>query len=556
MPYGSDEVLGHVERRLPAIAKPEAMLRGTRATQSGRPSSATLSGRRSFAQTSFAPLNDSESNDLSASVTVESPEHRSRTIMTNHAHTIALISADLVAALVSLPLALVLLAHLSTVHSNSLADFWANLAKDSAFPIMVVIGLAASGLYRVTRHAMRPSLLRYSKDLVFAVGTGLMLALGLGVALHVTLRVEEPSTTQLLLAVMITSMLIVIARTVLNAGANRVVPSRVVVVGTGSLAERVAVCLRAWSGTQVLGKIVPDGITQANAIGTLSQLPKLCAELRIDRVIFARSDDIPRDYMSEMRKLRERVHISVIPTYFDLMSLQARLVDLAGIPMIEIPPNREYRFQLLFKRTIDIVLSLLAFVILSPLFTAVAIAVAVSSPGPIFFKQERQGHRGRPFTIYKFRSMAPADTADKSNVSDRSSPAVPDPCDRISFEPLHVKHRKLEDDERTNPVGRFLRRRGLDELPQFWNVLKGEMSVVGPRPLIHAERSSLDEWQSRRFDMRPGITGLWQVSGRNDLEEDDLFALDYVYVTSWSMWWDIKIILETPRAMVRGIGAY
>ena len=121
--------------------------------------------------------------------------------------------------------------------------------------------------------------------------------------------------------------------------------------------------------------------------------------------------------------------------------------------------------------------------------------------------------------------------------------------------PLHELHRKKDESNRITRFGAFLRRTGIDEIPQFINVFKGDMSVVGPRPFIPSE-SHVEGWATRRFDVRPGITGLWQVSGRNDLTRHDLVQLDYLYVASWSLWWDLKIMVETPKTMARGIGAY
>jgi lipopolysaccharide/colanic/teichoic acid biosynthesis glycosyltransferase len=122
--------------------------------------------------------------------------------------------------------------------------------------------------------------------------------------------------------------------------------------------------------------------------------------------------------------------------------------------------------------------------------------------------------------------------------------------------PLHQLRNKAGDEQRITRVGRFMRKTGLDEVPQFLNVLVGDMSIVGPRPFKEDESETVTGWQARRFEFRPGITGLWQVSGRNDLSMDDLRRLDYLYVASWSLWWDVKIVWDTPRAMVRGFGAY
>jgi lipopolysaccharide/colanic/teichoic acid biosynthesis glycosyltransferase len=122
--------------------------------------------------------------------------------------------------------------------------------------------------------------------------------------------------------------------------------------------------------------------------------------------------------------------------------------------------------------------------------------------------------------------------------------------------PLHELRKKAVDAERITRIGSLMRRTGLDELPQFLNVLRGDMSLVGPRPFTESESETFTGWQARRFELRPGITGLWQVSGRNDLSMDDLRRLDYLYVASWSLWWDVKIVWDTPRAMARGFGAY
>jgi lipopolysaccharide/colanic/teichoic acid biosynthesis glycosyltransferase len=151
------------------------------------------------------------------------------------------------------------------------------------------------------------------------------------------------------------------------------------------------------------------------------------------------------------------------------------------------------------------------------------------------------------FTIYKFRTMV------DSNGTQADEPEIS--AHQASI-PLHELRRKTLEAKRVTPVGRIMRQTGLDEIPQFLNVLLGNMSLVGPRPFTEFESEKVTGWQARRFELRPGITGLWQVSGRNDLSMDDLRRLDYLYVASWSLWWDVKIVWDTPRAMLRGFGAY
>jgi lipopolysaccharide/colanic/teichoic acid biosynthesis glycosyltransferase len=183
----------------------------------------------------------------------------------------------------------------------------------------------------------------------------------------------------------------------------------------------------------------------------------------------------------------------------------------------------------------------------SPLLLAVAVWVKLSSPGPVFFRQTRLGRHALPFTVSKFRTMT---VGSEDASAEEAAPEVNDP-DR----PLHELRKKKDETSRITPLGVFLRRTGIDEIPQFINVFRGDMSVVGPRPFVPSE-SDIDGWGSCRFEVRPGITGLWQVSGRNDLTRTDLVQLDYLYVTSWSLWWDLKIVFETPKTMARGIGAY
>ena len=201
------------------------------------------------------------------------------------------------------------------------------------------------------------------------------------------------------------------------------------------------------------------------------------------------------------------------------------------------------------KRAFDLCISSAVLLVTSPLLLVVAVGVKLSSPGPVFFRQVRLGRATEPFTVNKFRSMTVAAEAAPARRRGRhTGPRTPD-------RPLHELRHKQDESVRITRFGAFLRRTGIDEIPQFINVFKGDMSVVGPRPFIPSE-SNVDGWATRRFEVRPGITGLWQVSGRNDLTRNDLVQLDYLYVASWSLWWDLKIMFETPKTMARGIGAY
>jgi len=225
------------------------------------------------------------------------------------------------------------------------------------------------------------------------------------------------------------------------------------------------------------------------------------------------------------------------------------LNDLNGMAIIEVAPPHLSIWDRALKRAFDIVVAALSLIIALPFLVVFAVIIKVTSPGPVLFRQTRTGKDRRPFTIYKFRSMQ---TISTNHPATNGVEPVPDPG--AGVRPLHEVRNKSAEQHRITGIGRFLRRTGFDELPQLLNVLGGSMSIVGPRPFT-PEESVTDEG-TRRFEVRPGITGLWQVSGRNDLDHQDLSRLDTLYVASWSVWWDLKIIWDTPVVMLRGSGAY
>jgi lipopolysaccharide/colanic/teichoic acid biosynthesis glycosyltransferase len=213
------------------------------------------------------------------------------------------------------------------------------------------------------------------------------------------------------------------------------------------------------------------------------------------------------------------------------------------------------RIMLFVKRLIDILGSALALVLLSPLFWLIAIAIKVSSKGPVFFSQTRIGQFGKPFILMKFRTMYT--NIDRGVHKQYVTELIADKSKRQSPSPDGVQVYKLTNDTRITRIGKFLRRTSLDELPQFFNVLRGEMSLVGPRPAVRYEVAVYETWHRRRvLEFKPGITGLWQVSGRSHVKFDEMVRLDLRYARSWSPWLDLKILMLTPLAVLRGTGAY
>ncbi|HVX22489.1 MAG TPA: exopolysaccharide biosynthesis polyprenyl glycosylphosphotransferase [Acidimicrobiales bacterium] len=471
--------------------------------------------------------------------------------LSDREHVLVLLAGDFLASCAALALGLVLLAGLSGASDNDLANFPRNAADDCLLPVAIVVALAIAGSYRSVHRALLPSSLAEWKDLTFAIGAGCILLLGLGALGHAVLGTSQLNATQLVVAVVVGAVLVGISRAVVRAWAQTFRATRVVVVGSGSITDRIAVQLRLQKGLTMVGRVIEADHVDPGAIGTVADLPRICRDLAIDRVIVAPSERPTEESIHIYREIQDDVHISVVPRQYELISWRSRLTDLSGLPMIEFAPPHMSRWDRALKRGFDIVVAVIALVVLSPLLLAIAVAVRTTSPGRALFRQERIGRGRRHFTINKFRTMTAATFPPDTGVAAPS----PEPTEDAGSALWQVR-KKQDEQHRITKVGSLLRKTGLDELPQLWNVLVGDMSIVGPRPFIRDESDHLDDWTARRFEVRPGMTGLWQVSGRNELNAEALRQLDYLYVVSWSMWWDIKIMLDTPRAMIRGMGAY
>jgi exopolysaccharide biosynthesis polyprenyl glycosylphosphotransferase len=229
------------------------------------------------------------------------------------------------------------------------------------------------------------------------------------------------------------------------------------------------------------------------------------------------------------------VTVDIVPRLFEFLD-GARTVDqIGGLPLLSISAPSFCRASELAKRALDMSLSFLLLAALAPLLVVLAVAIKLDSPGPVVFVQRRSGRGGRFFQLYKFRSMYHGAT-----VEVRDDGAIV----------------KLVDDARITRVGRLIRRFSLDEAPQLFNVLKGDMSLVGPRPLVEAEQAALRDWQARRADLRPGLTGPWQIAGRSHIPFHEMVKFDYQYVAGWSLARDLEILLATLPAVLSGRGAY
>ncbi len=304
---------------------------------------------------------------------------------------------------------------------------------------------------------------------------------------------------------------------------------RVVVVGTDEVAGALGRRLDRSRLAEVVG-VVDDGPgADGRVIGTVEDLPRLCGERDVDRVVIAFSHRHPARSAQVLRTLHGDVDIDVVARFYELMSWESRISDVTGLSLVSVgrPPGRS---AAVLKRALDLVIAGAALAVLSPVLAVLALAVRVDSGGPVLFRQTRVGRHGRLFRVLKFRTMRPA---------------PPDPTPRS---PLDVE----PDRARMTGLGRLLRRSGLDELPQLVNVLRGQMSVVGPRPFVPEECAALEGWARRRFDVRPGLTGMWQVCGQHELTMDELARLDVQYATTWTIRSDLRILARTPGRLLRG----
>jgi exopolysaccharide biosynthesis polyprenyl glycosylphosphotransferase len=241
----------------------------------------------------------------------------------------------------------------------------------------------------------------------------------------------------------------------------------------------------------------------------------------------------------------------MMPRYYEFVSTGMRVEGLAGMPLLRLNRPELGLGERVSKRLEDLVVGTLATLVTLPLLPFIALAIKLDSPGPVFYSHERVGKHGKMFRMYKFRSMTDDAHEDSATLARKLSEAAEDFTDPRSDPRLMGKPVW-----RMTKVGKFLRMTSLDELPQLFNILKGDMSLVGPRPPMAEEVASYEEWHKKRLAVSPGLTGIWQVSGRSDLPFDEMVWLDCAYVDSWSLWLDFTILLRTIPAVLSRRGAY
>jgi exopolysaccharide biosynthesis polyprenyl glycosylphosphotransferase len=327
-----------------------------------------------------------------------------------------------------------------------------------------------------------------------------------------------------------------------------------VIVGAGDVGQGVARKLLQHPeyGVNLVGfldsdpKERPDDLAHVAILGSPDELPSFIRLLDIERVVVAFTGQDDRRTLELIRALKDfDVQVDVVPRLFDIVGPGADVNSVAGIPLLSLPPVRLSRFSRLLKRSVDVFLAIAGLLALAPLFAAIALAIWLDSRGSIFFRQTRVGMGNRSFRIWKFRTMVADADGRKSDLAHLNKHAGPGRDARMF---------KVPNDPRVTRVGRFLRRYSLDELPQLLNALRGQMSLVGPRPLVLEEDRHVEAWARRRVDLKPGITGPWQVLGRSDIPFEEMVKLDYLYVTTWSLWNDLRLLARTVPCVARGRG--
>jgi exopolysaccharide biosynthesis polyprenyl glycosylphosphotransferase len=445
-------------------------------------------------------------------------------------------------------LAGVLLVFLSVLRfGDDWSIYWRNIVPEPiALPVLLGAGwvaiLSYFGLYRPrARWSIRTEAIDIAK------ATAVLLA----VTLSVLFLFRLPDASRGLLfgffpalaaATLLDRILLrMFFRRLRNAGWNQ---RFVLIIGAGPRAQAFAAKLddHRELGLQVIGFLDDESFEMPpkwRILGPLATIETILHERVIDEVViclpFSKWDKVDAiSQLCEDEGKIVRVPMDVMGRAFS----EGRMEELDGTPVFSLVSGPDRVFALGLKRAFDLVASVFALVILSPVLIAIAIAVRRADRGPALFRQVRVGLHGRPFEVFKFRTMtvdAEARYAEVEALSDTHGPAF-----------------KMTNDPRITSIGRFLRRTSLDELPQLWNVLRGEMSLVGPRPAPPREVDGYDFWHRRRLSMKPGITGLWQVSARLSEDFDNRANLDLDYIDRWSLWLDAQILLRTIPAAFEG----
>ena len=437
---------------------------------------------------------------------------------------------------------------------NGFADQVALLAM--AIPLWLIVAVARD-LYRTTAWRWDHAGLEELASIVAITAQWGLSALVLG---WITGMLSEVKIAPLAAGWLVTVVTVFLVRAVVRARARRAPWYRenAIVLGPAEDAERVVrrllrqrklginvmACVEPPSQPRVAAaKAEATGMRYIGPVPIVPDAPELIEiidQLDLDRVIIAGPLHSERQRELIAHAADHDVHVDIVPDWGELVSGRLEVRQLAGVPLLSVPTVAVDPATLHVKRAFDAVVSLTALILLSPVVLACAIAIKIDTPGPVFFRQRRVGKDDSRFEVLKFRSMYVDAERRKAEVAELNFHGG-----GTSFGMFKVKQ-----DPRITRVGGFLRRTSLDELPQLVNVLRGEMSLVGPRPLVCDEDASIQGWRRRRLDVTPGMTGAWQVLGSSRVPVNEMVTIDYLYVANWSLWSDIKIMLRTAGTVL------
>ena len=409
-----------------------------------------------------------------------------------------------------------------------------------ALPI-VVLTAKTMGLYDRDEHLIRKTTLDEAPG-VFQLSTLFTLLVWLGTG---PLMEAEPTRASIVVVwvLMLSGMLV--GRACARRVALALSPAeRCIVLGGAEAAERIRRKLHfsEQANAFVVGRVPLDGRRElqgedADVLGSKEELGLTLAEFDVERVIIAPSGVDSEQILDAIRLVKALgVKVSVVPRLMEVVGSTAEFDEIDGITLLGVRRYGLTRSSEVMKRTLDVTAAGLGLLILAPLMLGLALAVKLGSSGPVLFRQRRIGRQGEEFWMLKFRTMYDGADAHKHTLRDRNE----------SGGGLF----KIADDPRVTRAGRLLRRTSLDELPQLINVLRGDMSLVGPRPLVPDEDAQIEGWQRRRLLVRPGMTGLWQIFGSSRIPMNEMVKIDYFYGANWSLWGDLKILMRTVPYML------
>jgi exopolysaccharide biosynthesis polyprenyl glycosylphosphotransferase len=424
-----------------------------------------------------------------------------------------------------------------SLSSSSLQLTWASIA---ALPIFLV-GAKISGLYDRDDALLRKTTLEEAPKL-FSVATLCALVAWLTGGLIVAGTLDRHQALFLWLAL---AILLILMRTAARTLALRITPvERCLLIGDAAAAETIRAKLTNHGGIKasMVAHVDLDNIarwsTDARSARRVDEVRELAGTLGVQRAIVAPRSADAGEVLDLVRTLRAvGVRVSILPGLLEVVGSTVEFDDLHGVTVMGVKRFELTRSSAAVKRIFDLVCTSIGLLAVAPLMIVVAVAIKLNSPGPVLFRQQRVGRYGTRFRIFKFRTMVRDAETLKDSLRDRNE----------AQEGLF----KIADDPRVTGLGRLLRKTALDEIPQLLNILKGEMSLVGPRPLVVDEDARVEGWHRRRLELTPGMTGPWQILGPARVPLREMVAMDYLYVANWSLWMDIKILLRTASYVIR-----